>query len=93
MTRQLLMSAFWLMQAPVSLPVIKEHLDFTPIYRRCETEKVFPMLGENDLFFRMERHAAIFEPAQLVTIPAGHITGLWHPQRLRHHVATVLAKI
>ena len=35
-------------------------LVFTPYYRRGNVSRVFPLLAQNDLFFRIENHARIF---------------------------------
>jgi hypothetical protein len=72
---------------------IAQHLDFTPYYRRCESSLVFPLMGENDLFFRLENHSDLFEARPLITIPGGHITGYWRARRLRRHVLDVLASL
>ncbi len=78
---------------PLSLPLMKQYLDFTPYFRQCDPQKVFPVMGENDLFFRMDNHAGIFADAGLQTIASGHITGLWQPQPLRQHVSGVLQTV
>ncbi|MEZ4645943.1 MAG: hypothetical protein R3E31_25025 [Chloroflexota bacterium] len=78
---------------PLPLPLMKQYLDFTPIFRRCDPQKVFPVMGENDLFFRMDNHADIFEDAGLQTIATGHITGLWQPLPLRQHLSSVLQSL
>lgn len=75
----------------VSQPALQQLLDFTPYYRRCQSERIFPLLAENDLFFRMESHAEIFGQKSLATIPDGHITGYWRSERLRRHVLDSLA--
>lgn len=83
-----------LFMRPIPIPqsALEELLDFTPYFRRCAPERVFPLLGENDLFFRLENHADAFDDHDLVTIPDGHITGHWKAERLRQHVLEVLAQ-
>lgn len=77
---------------PLTVPrqTLFEHLDFTPYYHQCAADRVFPLMGENDRFFRMENHAQIFEKRPIVTIPHGHITGSWTSSHLRQHVLNIL---
>ncbi|MBK8904705.1 MAG: hypothetical protein IPM53_26235 [Anaerolineaceae bacterium] len=72
---------------------LQEHLDFTPYYEQCAPDRVFPLLGENDLFFRLENHAELFAERPLVTIPAGHISAMWHSAPMRDHILSMLAHI
>lgn len=78
---------------PLPLPLLKERLDFTPFYRRCDPGKIHPLLGEEDQFFRVDHHTAVLNHPQLVTIPSGHITGLWQTPLLRQHIQQVLETI
>lgn len=80
---------------PVDLPLarIKQHLDFTRYCQACDPASLYPLLGEQDLFFRFETHAALFDPDRLTTIDRGHITGLWRAAPLRRHVTAVLAQL
>lgn len=75
--------------------VMEGLLDFTPYFARCERHKVFPLLGESDMFFRLENHASVYgyEQRPLTTIPQSHITGLWQGQYLRAHILKTLAEI
>ena len=75
----------------VSRLQLQELLDFTPYYDCCNAQRIFPLLAENDLFFRMEKHAAVFDEESLVTIPESHISAFWRLQPLRQHVHDVLA--
>ena len=75
----------------VSRPELQELLDFTPYYECCNAERIFPLLAENDLFFRMEKHSAVFDEETLVTIPESHISAFWRVEALRQHVGDVLA--
>jgi hypothetical protein len=72
---------------------LRQHLDFTPYYRQCAPDRVFPLLGENDLFFRLENHAGLFAERPLVTIPDGHITAMWHSAPMRDHILNTLAQL
>jgi hypothetical protein len=72
---------------------LQQHLDFTPYCRQCAADRVFPLLGENDLFFRLENHAELFAERPLVTIPAGHISAMWHSASMRDHILSILAHI
>lgn len=70
---------------------LQERLDFTPYYESCNIGQIFPLLAENDLFFRVEKHAAVFDEESLVTIPEGHISAFWRVEPLRQHIRNVLA--
>ena len=78
---------------PLSQAELHDHLDFTPYYRQCATDMVYPLLGENDLFFRLENHAELFAERPLVTIPGGHISAMWQSAPMRDHVLSILAHI
>jgi hypothetical protein len=68
-------------------------LDFTSYYKQCAPDRVFPLLGEDDLFFRLENHAALFAERPLVTIPAGHISARWHSAPMRDHILNTLSQL
>jgi hypothetical protein len=72
---------------------LHERLDFTSYYERCAPNRVFPLLGENDLFFRLENHAELFAERPLVTIPAGHISAMWQSAPMRDHILNILAQL
>lgn len=72
---------------------LQKHLDFTPYYEQCAPDRVFPLLGEDDLFFRMENHADLFAERPLVTIPAGHISAMWHSAPMRDHILNILSHL
>ena len=72
---------------------LQQHLDFTSYYEQCAPDRVFPLLGENDLFFRMEKHADLFAERPLVTIPAGHISAMWHSAPMRDHILNILSQL
>lgn len=78
---------------PMTQEALQHHLDFTPYYNKCAPDRVFPLLGENDLFFRIEKHADLFAERPLVTIPSGHISSMWHSAPMRDHILTVLAQL
>lgn len=78
---------------PISQRELGRLFDFTPYYQRCRVTKVFPLMAENDLFFRFENHADVFLDGSLTTIPEGHITGYWKAKRLRQHILDVLASL
>lgn len=80
-------------QRPLSMSKteVQKMLDFTPYYECCNAGQIFPLLAENDLFFRMEKHSAVFEEKSLVTIPESHISAFWRVEPLRQHVHDVLA--
>jgi hypothetical protein len=72
---------------------LQQYLDFTPYYNQCAPDRVFPLMGENDLFFRMENHAELFAERPLVTIPSGHISSMWHTAPMRDHILNVLSQL
>ncbi len=72
---------------------LRQYLDFTAYYEQCAADRVFPLLGENDLFFRLENHAELFAERPLVTIPASHISAMWHSASMRDHILNILAQV
>lgn len=72
---------------------LHHYLDFTDYYEKCAPDRIFPLLGENDLFFRIENHAELFAERPLVTIPAGHISAMWQSAPMRNHVLNVLGQL
>lgn len=72
---------------------LRRHLDFTPYYEQCAPDRVFPLLGENDLFFRLENHAELYAERPLVTIPSGHISAMWHSAAMRDHILNILSRL
>ncbi len=78
---------------PMSQEQLGKLLDFTPYYQQCAPDQLFPLLGEEDQFFRLKSHASVFRELPLVTIPNGHITGSWNAARLRRHVLDVLEQL
>jgi len=74
-----------------SLPIPRERLDdlldFTPYYERCDMDRVFPVMGEDDLFFRFEEHAALYPQETVVALPSTHVGAMRRLKRhLRRHV-------
>ncbi|MCB9423017.1 MAG: alpha/beta hydrolase family protein [Ardenticatenaceae bacterium] len=81
----------------VSQQEIFRAFDFTSYYERCDPDKVFPLLGEHDRFFRLEHHGDLFAASPLrerpyTTIPDGHITGHMKVAGLRQHILDALAQ-
>lgn len=77
---------------PVSREELDRLLDFTPIYERIERRRVFPIMGEHDLFFRLENHAPVYDEESLVTLPLTHIGAMWQRNgTLRDHILKTLA--
>ena len=72
---------------------LQQYLDFTAYYEQCAPDRVFPLLGENDLFFRLENHADLFAERPLVTIPSGHISSMWHSAPMRDHILNILTQL
>jgi len=79
-------------QRPVPVPwkEMSHLLDFTPYYEQCADEKLFPLLGEDDQFFPMDQHAAVFGERPLTTVAGGHITTMWQARVLRDHIMRVV---
>lgn len=75
---------------PVSYEELATYLDFSAYYRQSN-HHVYPLLGEDDLFFRWQHHANLFSERPLVTVPGGHITNLWRNQALQHHLHQTLS--
>lgn len=79
-------------ELPVSRDELDAQLDFTPIYERIDQRQVFPVLGEHDLFFRLENHAPVYEAESLVTLPTAHVGAMWLSNGIvREHVLNALA--
>ncbi|MCA9930844.1 MAG: hypothetical protein KC419_20310 [Anaerolineales bacterium] len=77
-------------QAAVPWEDMAHLLDFMPYYDQCADEKLFPLLGEDDLFFPMDQHAAVFAERPLTTVAGGHITTMWQARILREHIMRVV---
>lgn len=72
---------------------LNDRLDFTPLYNAINHDRVYPLLGEQDQFFRLEHHAPLYAGRPLVTIPGSHITNLWRIKPLRDHLLQTLASV
>lgn len=72
---------------------IRAMLDFTRYYEECDAEKIYPLLGEQDLFFQYGKHANVYEKRPLQTIRRGHITAMWPGISLRRHVLHLLEEL
>lgn len=64
-------------------------LDFTPQATAYDMNRVFPLLGESDLFFPPDKHAAAFE-REPVVVPRGHVLNPAGMRPLRQHVHDVV---
>lgn len=79
-------------ELPVSRNDLDALLDFTPLYQRIDQQRIFPVMGEHDLFFRLENHAAIYEEDSLLTLPVTHVGAMWFGNgKVRQHVLNTLA--
>jgi hypothetical protein len=79
-------------ELPISRDELDALLDFTPICERIDRRQVFPVLGEHDLFFRLENHAAVYDEQSLVTLPLTHVGAMWLSNgTVREHVLNALA--
>jgi hypothetical protein len=77
---------------PVAIPLedIEERLDFQRYYQHLDLARVFPLMGENDRFFRHGSHSTIFDQCDVTTIRSSHVSGMWHRRETREHVIRVL---
>ena len=73
-------------ELPIPYERLQQALDFTPYYARCDENRVFPLMGEYDLFFQQKHHWQ----RPFTTIPESHITALLRVTPLREHVLQVL---
>jgi len=73
---------------PISKPELEALLDFTP---RCtyDPARVFPLLGEMDVFFQVDKHAGHYA-TEPVIVPRAHIFSLYGVRPLREHILRVM---
>jgi hypothetical protein len=73
---------------PISKAELDNLLDFTP---RCayDPARVFPLLGETDVFFKLEKHAGQFD-SEPVVVPRAHVFSLYGVRPLREHILRVM---
>ena len=77
---------------PIPRADLDDLLDFTPYYERCDKDRIFPVLGADDLFFRFDQHAVIYPRETLVILPSTHVGAMWHTKkRLRRHIIEIMA--
>jgi hypothetical protein len=90
---QVLWDAAELLQHPVLIDreQLFAYLDFTPYLHHCEDARIFAVMGEDDLFFRFENHAAAYGEGCMITLPSAHVGGMWRMTgRLRQRVLEAL---
>ncbi|WP_374686859.1 hypothetical protein [Promineifilum sp.] len=75
-------------EMPMSKAELDDLLDFTP---RCgyDPARVFPLLGQTDMFFRLDRHAPHYA-TEPVVVPRAHVFSLYGVRPLREHLGRVL---
>ncbi|MFL7838869.1 MAG: hypothetical protein ACK2U0_10755 [Candidatus Promineifilaceae bacterium] len=79
-------------ELPVSHAELDALLDFTPIYERIDKQQIYPVLGEHDLFFRLQNHAMVYKESSLVTLPVTHVGAIWASNGMtRKHLLDTLA--
>ena len=76
-------------EVPIPYERLRQLLDFTPYYARCDGSRVFPLMGEFDLFFQKEHHWQ----RPFATMTEGHITALWRVAPMRAHLLDVLRRV
>jgi len=76
------------LKMPIARAELDELLDFTP---RCayDPARVFPLLGETDVFFRLDKHAASYA-SEPVVVPRAHVFSLYGVRPLREHLLRVM---
>ncbi len=76
---------------PVSREVLDAYFDFTPLYRRSDVRRIFPVIGEDDLFFRYDRHAMIYSSDTLQVVKGAHVGAAYYLRRqLRGHLLEII---
>jgi hypothetical protein len=75
-------------EIPISRGELDELLDFTP---RCEFDpgRVFPLMGDTDAFFRLDKHASIYS-SKPVIVHRAHVFSLYGVRPLRNHLFQVM---
>lgn len=88
---QVLWDAAELVSVPIN--ITREQLDslfdFTPRCSGYDPDRVFPLMGDADVFFRLDKHAAHFGRAPVV-IPRAHVLTLYGVQPLREQIIETL---
>jgi hypothetical protein len=76
----------------VTIPLedIEARLDFQRYYQHLDLARVFPLMGENDRFFRHGSHSTIFDQSDVTTIRSSHVSGMWHRRETRDHIIRVM---
>lgn len=90
---QVMLDAAELCGRPLNVPreVLDDLLNFTDVFERIDPERVFAVMGDNDIFFRFEKHAQIFPADSLVTVSSAHVGAMWRQNSfLRDHVREAL---
>lgn len=77
---------------PMGIPLeeIEARLNFSHYYTHINPERVFPLMGVNDRFFRHGSHATIFDQSDVTTIRSSHVSGMWHRRETREHIIRVM---
>lgn len=76
---------------PVEREVLDSYFDFTSIVNGNGEGRIFPVLGEDDLFFRFDEHAVLYAPENLRTVKGAHVGAAYYlRQQLRGHLLEVL---
>jgi pimeloyl-ACP methyl ester carboxylesterase len=72
----------------ISRQQLDELLDFTP---RCEYDaaRVFPLMGDTDVFFRLDKHANHYS-SRPVVVHRAHVFSLYGVKPLRDHIYRVV---
>jgi hypothetical protein len=72
---------------PAAREVIDRYFDFRPAYERCDRQRIFPIMGQDDLFFRFEKHAALYPSDNLQVLKGTHVGAtLAKGKALRDHL-------
>ncbi|KAA3655068.1 MAG: hypothetical protein DWQ04_33795 [Chloroflexi bacterium] len=83
-------AAMFAREAAIPWEEMQPLLDFTPFYEKCAPDKLFPLMGEYDLFFPLDEHETVFGERPLTKVNGGHITTMWQASILRDHIMHVM---
>jgi hypothetical protein len=92
---QLLWDAGQMLHRPAAVPrnVLCERLDFTPLVEQADHSKIYPLLGEQDLFFRYDHHADFYHDCPMSRAGNSHMTAMVNLTASREHVLSILARL
>lgn len=75
---------------PISRETIEQRLNFTELCRVYDSRRVFPLLGQADQFFLLDKHALNFDSSPVV-VDRTHVLTTDGDASLRRHIFQTLA--